>query len=118
MMTSEPCQGGNAACPVMPLGFKGGVIEPTWFYSEEELIVGWAFSEACLSRGRRLEGLRFKDIGYGRRSYLGSWVLAWLNREQADEGGQTPCQAGEEAANAGDTQEVEGRPVGASAFQG
>lgn len=77
--------GPGCECPPMPYGFRGGPLNPNAIYSERELIVGWGFSEARLTRARRDEGLVSEDVGDGQPSYLGAHVLRWLDRERKGE---------------------------------
>lgn len=55
-------------------------------YREEDLITFHGFTSAELKRGRK-EGLRCKEVGRGKRVYLGQWVLTWLTGEPTPAGG-------------------------------
>jgi hypothetical protein len=52
-------------------------VEPDRVYHEAEVIVelGWTYSDL---RRARDTGLRFRELGRGRRVYRGCWIVEWL----------------------------------------
>jgi hypothetical protein len=57
----------------MPLTF-----DPASWYSEYELILRANFTSAQLARGRKRDGLKYRELGRGKRIYQGQWLIDWL----------------------------------------
>ena len=55
------------------------VIDPAAWYSEEWLRKSGALSERALRRGRISGKLRFAGPDHENPSYLGQWLIEWLD---------------------------------------
>lgn len=55
-------------------------------YREEDVLLRMGFTFNELARARKSGQLRYRDLGRGRRTYLGSWLLEWLGKAEAVNG--------------------------------
>jgi hypothetical protein len=58
-------------------------IDPEAVYTEFEIRQLGLATEADLKRARKRGDLKFRDLGRGHRTYLGSWLLAWFTGEES-----------------------------------
>lgn len=61
----------------------GKPIERDRCYTEREIILELGWTSGDLERARK-NNLRFKELAKGKRVYLGSWLLDWLEGRDAE----------------------------------